>query len=107
MGWRSKKVITCALCQQEQYANLDETADIICSTCVLRLCNTPGEKIREAYSQLIEKGNIKRARLLEASIKGGGSDVRSKPIKISRKERKDFSSYERRTSYRRRPFTTS
>ena len=80
VSWRSEKVVTCSFCGGEVRGNLDTSADIICSICVLRLCNTPVERIREAYDRLLAKGNLRRAKLLESFIRGGRSDVRAKSI---------------------------
>lgn len=80
VSWRTEKVVTCAFCGGEARGNLDASADIICSICVLRLCNTSSDVLKRAYERLIEKGNLRRAKLLESFIRGGKSDVRAKSI---------------------------
>ena len=79
VSWRGRKVVTCSFYGGEERGNLDESTSIICSICVLRLCNTPGDVLKRAYDRLIEKGNFKRAELISSFI-GRGSNVRRKAI---------------------------
>ena len=69
----------CDLCRGKTKGNFSPDATLICWKCTNKLLNTPEEKIRQVIVTLKERGNLKRATLLEGFIGKEKSDA----VKVS------------------------